>query len=443
MKIKHIVGSILMPLLCVALLFGCGKENNEKKVTATTTEQETQAAERYNTVDKVILLSVDTSNSTISVRGVGDTGKLYILNYNSGTGFKNKYDGDILISQLELGDILDVYYVAGTQKLIMAQACKDTWENDTVTVWDMDYDSRIMMIGGERYQYNDSTLIISGKKLIDIKQISGVDTLVVRGKDKQIYSISIKTGHGYIKLQDTANMVGGMVDIGGKIMTVITENMIIAAPEGEHTLWAAKDGKGGSTTVKVERDQEVYVSLSGFQGEIEKNGALNLNIYPSNVNCNIFVDGVEYTEEGVIDLSYGRHVLRITSDKYEDYVETIVINSIYTNKAVRLDGSTDTTEEEDTDSKETTSGSVIGETGTVANDNTVTVNNPEGASLYIDGDFVGIIPLTMEKKSGEHSAILRQTGYKSVYYNIEFSDDTANVSISFPSMEENEELTTD
>lgn len=437
---------ILALAMCLLLTAGCVKRDKSNKINSEklTTQGETTTKEnvRYNTQDTAIITDIDTDNSRISVRGVGSNGKLYILNYTGGTSIKSKYGNEMLISQLQIGQIFNVYFIAGTQKLIAMEESSDIWENDYVTTWDIDYDLKLMTIGGERYQYDDSTYIYSGKKTIDIRNISGVDSLIVRGRDKQIYSIVVKTGHGYIRLTDTANMVGGMVDVGGKIMTLITEDMVIVAPEGEYTLWAAKDGRGGETKVKVNRDDEVTVSLSGFYGEIEKNGALKLTVLPEGARYSVSIDGKEMAATDIFDLSYGTHKLLITSGDYEDYTETITIKSIYTTKTIDLanpEGTTTSSSVQTTtganEQTTTKSNSETDTTTSQTGSSKVTINKPEGASVYIDGMFKGTIPFTTTKEPGTHSVILRQTGYQSVVYNVEFSNDTSDVNISFPAME--------
>lgn len=437
---------ILALAMCLLLTAGCVKRDKSNKINSEklTTQGETTTKEnvRYNTQDTAIITDIDTDNSRISVRGVGSNGKLYILNYTGGTSIKSKYGNEMLISQLQIGQIFNVYFIAGTQKLIAMEESSDIWENDYVTTWDIDYDLKLMTIGGERYQYDDSTYIYSGKKTIDIRNISGVDSLIVRGRDKQIYSIVVKTGHGYIRLTDTANMVGGMVDVGGKIMTLITEDMVIVAPEGEYTLWAAKDGRGGETKVKVNRDDEVTVSLSGFYGEVEKNGALKLTVLPEGARYSVSIDGKEMAATDIFDLSYGTHKLLITSGDYEDYTETITIKSIYTTKTIDLanpEGTTTSSSVQTTtganEQTTTKSNSETDTTTSQTGSSKVTINKPEGASVYIDGMFKGTIPFTTTKEPGTHSVILRQTGYQSVVYNVEFSNDTSDVNISFPAME--------
>lgn len=421
-KYYRLMGLIFV--ICICVCAGCGGNSDEQKNTL----QETTTVEniRYNAEDTVIITDIDQDKLQISAQSIKNQKQIYILSYSSGTSIKNKYDSEILISQVEKGEIVDIYYVSGTQKLIAMKESDKAWENDSVTNWAMDYDNNIMAIGGVNYKYDENTRVISGKKTIDIENISNVDTLVVRGVENQIYSINVKTGHGYIKLADTANFIGGIVEVGTRLMTVITEDMVIVAPEGEYTLTASKAGKGGSVTVKVSRDDEVTVSLSGFQGDIEKNGAVKFNILPGTIETNVFVDGKKVDTSDVVDLSYGVHKLVITSDTYEDYTETFTVNSIYMNKTIDL-----STMESETQTQESTT------TGGSA-DNLVTVSKPEGASLYFDGVFKGTIPLTFTKESGKHTVILRRTGYTSVVYNVEFSEDENNVSISFPDLEKSE-----
>ena len=163
------------------------------------------------------------------------------------------------------------------------------------------------------------------------------------------------------------------------------------------------------------------------------------------MSCNVFIDGEQADISDIVDLSYGTHKLYVTSDGYTDYTETITIKSIYTTKTIDLANPEGTTASESTETttgsgEETTSKSDLEPDTTTSQTGSskLTINKPEGASVYIDGVFKGTIPLTTSKTAGEHSVILRQTGYKSVVYNVEFSDDTSDANISFPEMEESE-----
>ena len=412
----------IITILCLISITGCVKRKKTPSGNVDIqTESTTDDNVRYNTQETAIITEIDTKNSQISVVSISDANKKYVLNYNNGTSIKNKYGSEIMMSQMYVGEVVDVYYIAGTQKLIAIQASLKMWENDSVTKWNIDYDSKIMTIGENNYKYNEDLFIESNGKKISIDNISNVDTLIIKGIDSQIYSIVVKTGHGYIKLKDVTNLVGGIVEVGNKLMTEITEDMVIVAPEGEYTLTASKNGKGGSTKVNVKRDDEVTVSLSGFQGEIEKNGSVKFAIKPEGTSVNLFIDGKEVNVDEAVDLSYGVHNILITSDSYSDYKEKITINSLYINKTIDL-----SEVEEETDTDTTSSGN---------ENNKVTISKPDGASLYLDGMYMGAIPYTFTKEAGTHVVILRQSGYDTVVYNIELSDDNKDVNLSFPNME--------
>ncbi len=432
MKNKKTFILFMMLLMAMSLLFvGCVKKKNNGKTSAglngneSESETTTDKEKRYSSEDLIIITSIDTDKSQIAVQSIKD-GNKYILNYTSGTSIQNKYGSELLMSQMMIGEVADVYYVGGTQKLIAIKESDTAWENTTVTKWKVDYDNNKIEIGGVSYKYDEMLFVNSKGRNIDIREVSSVDKLIVKGIDKQIYSVIVDVGHGYIKLTDTVNMVGGIVEVGTSIMTLITEDMIIVAPEGEYTLTASKSGVGGSTSVTVLRDDEVTVSLSSFQGEVIRNGSVNFTVKPDGIEASMYIDGtkVDYTE--LVDLSYGKHKVVIRSNLYDDYTAYLTVDSIYINKTFDVSGSTS----DETTAAETTT--------TVANttyNNKVTISTPEGASLYLDGVFVGTIPVSFTKASGSHVMILRQTGYDTVVYNTEFSDDTKDVTLTLPAME--------
>lgn len=273
----------------------------------------------------------------------------------------------------------------------------------------------------------------------------------------------MKVGHGYIKITGETNLLGGLIEVGTKIMTVISENMIIVAPEGTYTLTASKNGVGGSMEITVKRNDETSVSLAGFQGEVERQGNVKFNIQPAGIQYNVFIDGdaVDVTEP--VPLSYGKHKLVITSDKYTDYAEEIIISSIYMNKTIDLSKSAETQEttsketetttgqqetstgEEKTTSKETETTSGSGtqkredgvETSTGASENnSIVVTGPANAEIYMDGVYKGKAPATFPKVVGSHIFVIRAEGYITTAYNYTFDSTAKDVYIKFPDLEQ-------
>lgn len=461
-RLRRMVLAVL--LLSVTLIFmtGCVKRSSSGSISGTaglvdknqeTTAEAETTADRANAQGLFIVTGISLTESKITLTGISD-GSIQVLSYSGGTSIQNRFGTEILMQNVAVGEIVYATYISGTQKLISMKESEDAWENTTVTNWSVDYDKQMLRIGSDQYSYGDDIKIFSGSEEIDIHELNTIDSLIVKGIDKKIYSISVKTGHGYVKIINETNLIGGLIEIGTDIMTVITEDMIIVAPEGTYTLTASKNGVGGSKEIEVKRDKETTVSISEFQGELKRQGTMNLNVLPEGIQYNVFVDGEAVDAGNSIELSYGSHTLLITSDQYVDYEESVIISSVYMNKTV--DVSTDGTEEEttteDDSEEETTTGdddeeettetsgdeSEIEATGTKTYNNLVVIGGPEGAEVYLDGVNIGTAPMSFEKSSGDHIFVLRQDGYKTVAYTYTFDETAEDMYIKFPAMVESE-----
>lgn len=456
-------------LSCLLLFSGCVKRTGSSKGTAglykdkqETETEEANANKQAGTSDIVVVTYIDMQTSQLTVQSVQD-GSLYTLNYNGGTSIKNRFGTEILVQDLQQGEIAEVSFTIGKQKLLSIKETDTAWENNTVSKWSIDYDAKIISIGSDKYSYDDNLVVLSNGKKIDVHQLHSVDSLIVKGIDKQIYSINVKVGHGYIKVTDEMNLLGGLIEVGTNIMTVISENMIIVAPEGNYTLTASKNGVGGSVEIVVNRNDETMVSLASFQGEVERQGNVKFNIQPEGTQYNVFIDSdaVDVTE--AVPLSYGKHKLVITSDKYTDYTEEIVVSSIYMNKTIDLSNSAGT--QETTSSEETTKNSstetTTQETTTKKNDgdsdketerredgvetstgdsdnNYIVVSGPANAEIYMDGIYKGKAPVTFQKASGSHIFVVRAEGYTTTAYSYTFDSTTRDVYIKFPDLEKSD-----
>ena len=312
----------------------------QKETEVTTTENK-----RYNETDLAVVLTTDLDKMEISLRSV-KTGRNYTLTYTGGTKIRSRNNVELTMSQVAIGEIVDVYYVLGNQKLIEMKESTDAWENNSVIRLNADYDKQKITIGSDTYKYDTDLYITSKGKEIGIRDISGVDELIVKGVGSKVCSIVVDKGHGYIRLEDEVNMVDGIIEIGGKILTVITKDMVIAAPEGTYKLTATKNGKGGTKEVTVTRDEEVVVSLSAFQQEATRYGSVKFNISPDDADAIMTINGKKMTYDTLVDLPYGKHKLVLESNNYDTYEKIIIISSIYT--TINIDMSGEKTTEETT-----------------------------------------------------------------------------------------------
>ena len=64
-------------------------------------------------------------------------------------------------------------------------------------------------------------------------------------------------------------------------------------------------------------------------------------------------------------------------------------------------------------------------------DNIITIKTPVGASVYVDGDYVGIAPVSFTKVVGAHTITLYKSGYLIKSYTIQATNDGKDDEYSF------------
>lgn len=454
MSIKKYISVLACCVGVIAVIIGCigcssdGGGDSDRRgvggIPTTTAETTTEAQKRYNKEELVVVTAIDTVGSQITVRRLDESAE-FILSYNGGTVITTKYDTQLMMEQVHVGEIVTVRYISGTQKLIGMQEYETAWENTLVTRWDVDYDKKLITIGSDTYSYDDNIFITSNGKKPDIREISGIDHLTVRGIGNKAYSVCVDKGHGFVRLTDTVNYVGGIIEIGDRLSTVIAADMVIAAPEGQFELTATINGVGGSKEITVVRGQETVVSLGSFEQSVTRYGTVKLNVEPEDAQATLTVDGVETDYSELMSISYGKHTIKLMSNNYDTVTKEITISSVYSTININMDedvtegestSETTTTSDETTTEGETDESEEATQTGTNqgSNNNLICITAPTGAKVYFDGAYVGTSPLTFEKQSGEHTIIFKKDGYVTKSYTIDVSDDTEDVILSFPAM---------
>ena len=62
---------------------------------------------------------------------------------------------------------------------------------------------------------------------------------------------------------------------------------------------------------------------------------------------------------------------------------------------------------------------------------TISVTAPEGAEVYLDNVYKGIVPCKFTKVIGSQTITLSKTGYETKSYSIDILDDDKNAKLSF------------
>ena len=418
--------------LCIAVLTGCSGDKEPsihsggdvpRLPTTSKEEVETTDTVDYDIKDTAQVLNVDTENMQVVLRSLTDDER-YILTYTGGCDVKNEYGEIIAMSQVEKGEIVDAYYINSKNKLTRLTISAEAYEYNRITDFLYDETNMTCIIKGETYTYDENLIVMSDGVQIEISDIEPVDVLTLKGIDKKLNSIIVTSGHGYINLTNTDYFEGGIIEIGQKMMLVITADMQIVAPEGTYNVMATYDGQGGSKEVTVKRGSEISLSLTEFQDDAKRYGNYSFDIFPA--DAVLTIDGNETSYDDFVEMAYGTHKIQVSAEGYDTYSATIVVDSVYESLTIDLTEQLLTEEEENSDEEESTIAQI-------------SVDSPADTEVYFDGVYKGVAPMSFEKKSGTHVITLRRSGCETKMYTLEITDDNKDVNIVLPELEEIEE----
>lgn len=329
--------------MLVLSLAACGKQdtddgvkkfynsmNDTTKAVGESTQSGLKAAAEENgksvkkSSDILIVSDINSANETIRVYNYS-TGVQYQYYYGLTTGFFDKYGNHMSVSDIHQGDVVDISGADSDGKAKRIQKSDKVWTNDTVTNFSVDKDKSVLEIGNSSYRLGERTMIFSGSDVVDTDSLTAQDKLAVVGIDKDIVSISVTTGHGTLQLSNTSLFEGSFLQLGDRIFAEITKDMSLDVPEGSYTLAVANNGWGGSTDIEIKRGETTKVNLNDLKGEGPKKSSILFEVDVQ--GAKIYVDGSEIDYTSPVEITYGKHTLKVTADGYDTWTRTLYVNS--------------------------------------------------------------------------------------------------------------------
>ncbi len=425
-------------LLSLLLLAGCGAVTepvSSPVVSEPSKEPEVISAELADSFDEAIIEKIDEKKKQITFYNL-QIGKSYTLDYDSSTGIKDKYQNELVVSQLEGGELVKVTFLKDERKV------KNIWQEEDLSKEENFGDFEInrvalwMDIADERYAIHDKAVVLSGDKKLTLSDINEEDTLSVYAKDHVIQSIVIENMHGYVRLEGQQSFLGGWVEFNQNKILPVEEEMLVVLPSGHYDMQIYADGQQGEKSVDVLPGEETLVDVSDLVVEEEqKDGGVIFTISPSAAILKI--DGKETPYDDVITLSYGVHQLIVQADGYKTITQYIRVGQEMANINIEMERS----EADNSDSKkdkEDEKPAVSANSVVVANtgEYRVYIDAPENSQLYVDGIYTGMIPISFEKKKGTYTLSIRKAGYVTRSYTLDVDDEKKDVHYSFSELEQ-------
>lgn len=424
---------MLLFLGALLLLMGCSKTEEAVLQTENSGQAEAYELEKADSLDYAAIVKIDEKNQAITYKNVA-SGRNYTLSYNGATSMKNRFDEEIVVGQLREGDMVQVTFLKNkklARKVLLDKSCNIIEEIDDFSI---NRAASTMMIAGQQYELSGSLAVLSEKEEVGLMDINDADMLRAHVVDHTVHSLVIDKGHGYIRLVNDEYFIGGFIEVGQDIIKPVTEGMLLAVPEGTYKVLITNKGYGGEKEVTVERNKETQIDVGDLKGEIVKMGKILFLITPDEAKLSI--DGKEVDYSKPVELEYGIHQIVLKADGYATLTKYIKVGQELANIEITMETgeSTDTSEEEETSEGQGTGNSSVSSNSPVSSalsKYVVYIDAPEGAELYVDGAYVGVVPAFFVKESGNHTITLRKSGYQTRSYSIQIDDEEKDVTYSF------------
>lgn len=419
--------SCFILLIIVVILTSCN-QNTSKSVVSTNIDYSVEAI-REEILTTGIIKNINIETSKILIVDTNNENEIE-LEFHGGVNIYNDYGSLITIDSLQVGDVVDVEYYGDNFKLITITISDRMTVINEVTKLSVDAVDKKATTKGVSYALSNYAMAFSDGELIDIREINLEDQVTVKLLDNKIVAVIIELGHGYVRLKDYNTFIGGTVEIGYDVIVPVTDDMLLTVREGNYKLRITKGEFSEYKNIAVIRDKDVEISLSELQIPY---GNLTFEITP--VEAKIYVNGKELEGSSYYNL-YGTYPIKIIAEGYNSYLGSFKIDEAYEIKSYTLSKIEEEEEEEEEVTSTAASSSEVTTTQVPATVNTVRINTPVGAQVYVDGDYVGEAPVSFTKVAGTHTLTLYKTGCIIKSYTIESKDDGKNDEYSF------EELTT-
>ena len=305
------------------------------------------------------------------------------FNMTDDTTVRNRYGAQIDFREIDLGQIVEVTFDAGTRDMSeLSLSSHAVIERDRSNV-NINLDASTITIGNQVYTFSNHTMVLNRGEPFSINLITPEDVLTLVRYQNKIWSIRIDTGHGFILFDNADRVVNGTVAVGTSVFTGLDPGRPVSALEGSHRVII--EGQNIETyiaDVVIRQGETIVIDLANV---VFMQGALQLVI--SEPGASVFINGeAAVLDDGLIELDYGTHQLRVERTGFVTISQEVDIFQPLTRLELSL-------------VRDAVLAQIVIET------------LPAGAQISVDGVFVGNAPITIEVEYGSRLILAQMPGY--------------------------------
>lgn len=432
---------------------------------------------KYDSADTASIRSVDAEKRQIRLRN-HKTGKTYTLSYDN-TSMMYDIRGTVLsASLLEPGQIVDVKFLKSTKLITSLNVNGDAWVIENTRDHELTRGDGTARIKGDLFKIDERTLVMAEGNLALAEDILATDTITAYGIDREIYSIVVTGGHGYVSLSSDVveqhSLVGAWIELDNEVIHRISPNMLLSAPEGDYNLQIIGNGASYQSEINISRNQETVVDTSKVKISKPKEGMVTFEITPD--TAEVFVDGEKMLNGVPQSVKYGYHSLKVMAEGYLTQNKYLKVGTAKSVVQIELEKEEDESSASSQSVSEASSSASLAassqdsytsgssyaaskdrsssavsaaskyssvqsaQNAGGANANKVIegykiyFDEPYGAEVYFDGTYIGMVPTSITKISGSHEVILKKDGCQTKSYRVNVDSEEVSLNYTFPEL---------
>ncbi|MDE6983410.1 MAG: PEGA domain-containing protein, partial [Lachnospiraceae bacterium] len=427
----------------------------------------------YDSEDAAVVVRKDLEAGTVQFQNIASS-RRYTLSYDGTTTIYDKNDQALSMEQLKEGSVVTVRFYKPRKALAYVKENPDCISYRNVSNYQMDLHKGTITIGNELYNISGHVVVVSGGRETDMMEVNQMDVLSVWGYKNMIYGVNVEKGHGYLRLQNEDYFVNGWIDVGDSVIRKVASDMLLVVPEGTHTVTVSHKGSSATQEITFARNEEMAWDLGDVEITVVQRGTVIFTLTPA--TAKVFIDGKEVDASRPVSIEYGLHQMRITADGYDTVAQYIKVAEPSANVAVELEKSEEETaeqstqsaeekdtskkasddqdeeedeedeeeapaskkyqsslsqEEEDEDEEENEADEKKSDVVSSTSKYKVYIDAPDGVEAYLDGNYVGITPISFNKVPGSYVVTLRKAGYQTRSYTLQIDSEEKDVNYSF------------
>ncbi len=395
----------------------------------------TKAGTYDSSDENAIIKDINKDNGTITFTN-HELNRNYTLKYDGASKFFDRYGSSMSVDQMEQGEIVNITFLKNKKLLNSVKLAEDAWEIDDVREFEISSQNHFLRMAGGSYVFDDSIFVYADARDAELMDINPVDTLLVRGVDREVYSIKVDRGHGYLRLKNYEYFIGGWIEIGSKIIRTIGEDMLLAVPVGKYDVLISHKGVEGTKSVDIKANKEVELDIGDLKTEeLITYGKVIFVTTPS--DAEVFIDGTQIDTSIPQEIEYGIHQLIARAAGYQTLTQYIKVGQENATLDVTLEKSADSSSEEGGIASPSPGVSPVPTAGiptqpvTTGDGYKIHINSPQNVEVYFDGIYVGMSPVSITKTPGTHEITLRKDGYITRSYTVEVDNSSQDENYSF------------